>query len=301
MNRKEYEYLLEQQSGLDDLLTMVPEDAVIDRISLQSRRDRVAAKLAAYPAAPRWPAMARLTFGGRPVAVSGGIAIDFANRAVKEFADTVVSVGASLRGSLSDRGRIPNQEKYSLLITGTATGSFGFEIEEDVARSGRTPEGSLVEPAIEQVNTIFKSLSGNDEALAAALRETHPRAIKNMRNFLQILATNDATCALAFKDDTFRFTDVGQVKRSLDRLGPDNINEYDDTLAGIFIGYLPDSRRAEFRSNSTGEVICGKVDTRIRNADLINDHRNQQALVDARVRKVGNGRPHYTFVNYTII
>lgn len=301
MNRKEYEYLLEQQSGLDDLLTMVPEDAVIDRISLQSRRDRVAAKLATYPAPPRWPATARLTFNGRPVAAGGGIAVDFANRAVKEFADTVASVGASLRGSLSDRGPVPHRENYSLLITGTATGSFGFEMEEDVERSRHAPGESPVESAIEQVNAIFKSLSGSDEALAVAISDTHPRAIQNLRDFLNILATNNATCALAFKGDVFRFTDVGQVQRSLNRLGPDSIREYSDEISGAFLGYLPDSRQAEFRNSKTGEVISGKVDLRMRNADAINDHRGQSALLSVRVRKVGSGRPRYTFVNYTII
>ena len=50
MNREEYEYLQEQRAGLNGLLDLVPEDAVADRISLQSRRDRVAAKLAAAPA-----------------------------------------------------------------------------------------------------------------------------------------------------------------------------------------------------------------------------------------------------------
>ena len=55
MNREEYEYLQEQYAGLNGLLDLVPEDAVADRISLQSRRDRVAAKLAAAPAPEQPP------------------------------------------------------------------------------------------------------------------------------------------------------------------------------------------------------------------------------------------------------
>ena len=66
-----------------------------------------------------------------------------------------------------------------------------------------------MEPAIEQISTIFKSLSGSDESLATALSETHPRAIKNLQDFLNILATHEATCVLAFKGDTFWFTDIG--------------------------------------------------------------------------------------------
>ncbi len=37
---------------------------------------------------------------------------------------------AALNGSLSMTGPIPNREQHPLLITGTAIGSFGFELEE---------------------------------------------------------------------------------------------------------------------------------------------------------------------------
>ena len=301
MNRKEYEYLQEQMAGLDDLLEMVPADAVGDRISLQSRRDRVAAKLAECPAPERRPAKARLTFNGHPVAAGGGIAVDFANRAVKEFADAVAAVGASQHGLLGDRGPFPQQENYRLLITGTVAGASGFELEEDIERSEHTAGESPVEAALERVGAIFKSLSGSDETLAAALSEMHPRAIKNLRDFLEVLAANKATCALAFKGDVFRFKDVGQVKRSLNRLGPDSILESDDKLSGVFLGYLPDSRRAEFRNGETGEVISGRIDVQMHNADAINDHLEQPVRLNVRVRRVGEGRPRYTFMDYAAV
>ena len=299
MSKRGYDNLCAQLAGLDELLTMVPDDAVIDRMSLESRRQAVAKQLAAYPAPARWPATARLTFNGKPVAAGWGIAADFGNRAVKEFADTVASVGASLRGTLNDRGPIPNRGNYSLLITGTATGSFGFELEEDIERSRHAPGESPVESAIEQVNAIFKSLSGSDEFLAETIAETHPRAIGNLRGFLKIMADNEATCTLAFKEDVFRFKDVGEVRRGLSRLDPKNIREEQEDLSGWFQGYLPEKREAEFRIDETGDVITGKVNMSRRDADAINEILRQPVRLTTLVRRVWDGHPRYTITGYT--
>lgn len=298
MNKREYEQLRGQIAGLDELLAMVPPEAVIDRMSLESFRAELSERLDAYPAPERWPETARLTFNGMPVSARRGIAADFGNRAVKGFADAVASVGASLHGGLSAKGQIRNRGNYSLMITGTATGSFGFEMEEDIERSRRAPGESPVESAIEQVNTIFKSLSGSDDSLAEAIKDIHPRAIGDLRDFLKLVLDNRATCSLAFRGDVFRFKDVEEVRRSLNRLDPQNIQEEDLILFGSFQGYLPDRRQAEFRQANTGEVILGKVDARVRDADAINEILGRPVEMTAHVRKVGEGRPRYTIMAY---
>ena len=301
MNKREYEQLRGQIAGLDELLAMVPSEAVIDRMSLESLHAELSERLTAYPVPERWPETARLTFNGMPVAAGRGIAADFGNRAVKEFIDAVASVGASLHGGLSAKGPIRNRGNYSLVITGTATGSFGFELEEDIERSQHAPGESPVESAIEQVNTIFKSLSDSDDALAEAIKDVHPRAIGDLRGFLKLVLDNRAVCALAFKGETFRFKDVEEVRRSLNRLDPQNIQEEELVLSGAFQGYLPDRRQAEFRQANTGEVIFGKVDAQVRNADAINEVLNTPVEVAARARRVGEGRPRYTITAYTTI
>ena len=67
------------------------------------------------------------------------------------------------------------------------------------------------------------------------------------------------------------------------RLYPDNINEYDDAFFSIFLSYFPDSRRAEFRKSYNGEVISGKVNVNMCNADAIHDHRGQSVMLNVRV------------------
>lgn len=301
MNRKEYEYLQSQLSGLDELLAMVPDDAVIDRMSLQSRRNRVAAKLVAYPVPARWPATACLTFNGKPVVAEYAIAADFSNRAVNKFADVLATVGASLRGALNSKGPIPNRENYGLLITDVAIGSFGFELEEDLVRSRHAPGESPLESALQQVSTILTSLSGSDDALAEAIADLHPRALNSLRDYLKLMADNHATCALTYNDEVFRFKDESEVRRSLSRLGPQTILEKEQVLTGSFQGYLPEQRRFEFRVDENRDVISGRVDLRTRNLTAINGILHQPARITVRVRKVGEGRPRYTVLGYSSV
>ena len=68
MNRQRYDQLHTELAALSDLLEMVPEEAVIDRISLQKRRLSVEWKLENDPPPQRWPSAARITFNGLPVA-----------------------------------------------------------------------------------------------------------------------------------------------------------------------------------------------------------------------------------------
>ena len=301
MNRKEYEYLQSQLVGLDELLAMVPDDAVIDRMSLQSRRDRVATKLAAYPVPARWPATACLTFNGKPVVAERAIAADFGNRAVKKFAEVVATVGASLRGALNAKGPIPNRENYGLLITDVATGSFGFELEEDATGNRHAPGESPLEAALHQVSAVLKSLSGSDDALAEAIADLHPRALDSLRDYLKLMADNHATCALAYNDEVFPFKDESEIKRGLSRLGSQTILEKEQILTGAFRGCLPGQRRFEFRDDETGAVIAGRVDLRIRDLDAINSILRQPARITVRVRKVGEGHPRYTVLDYAAV
>lgn len=61
--------------------------------------------------------------------------------------------------------------------------------------------------------------------LADIASETDPRALDKVRNFLRVLADNGAVCALQYGGQGVRFTDVGQVSRSLARLEADNLHE----------------------------------------------------------------------------
>ena len=293
MNNEDRQHLLAERTFLQRLLAKTPATARLTRMSDEARLRKVEAQLAALPADERTPARARLTFDGVPVIRSHGIFADFGMKAVSSFTEAVASVAASLSAPLAAMGPIPNRDQNQLLITSTAVGSFGFELEEYRAEQLALEEASPVATALERTQALLQSTLGNDDDLADIASETDPRALDKVRTFLKVLADNSAVCALQYGGSGVRFTDVGQVIRSLARLAADNLHESEEQLRGEFVGVLPNSRSFEFRLASDGQIIRGKVSPRVQNVDAINDHLHSAVQIDVTRTQVGNGRPRY--------
>lgn len=293
MNNEDRQHLLAERTFLQRLLAKTPATARLTRMSDEARLRKVEAQLAALPADERTPARARLTFDGVPVIRSHGIFADFGMKAVSSFTEAVASVAASLSAPLAAMGPIPNRDQNQLLITSTAVGSFGFELEEYRAEQLALEEASPVATALERTQALLQSTLGNDDDLADIASETDPRALDKVRTFLKVLADNSAVCALQYGGSGVRFTDVGQVSRSLARLAADNLHESEEQLRGVFVGVLPNSRSFEFRLASDGQIIRGKVSPRVQNVDAINDHLHSAVRIDVTRTQVGNGRPRY--------
>lgn len=293
MNNEDRQHLLAERTFLQRLLAKTPAKARLTRMSDEARLRKVEAQLAALPADERTPARARLTFDGAPVIRSHGIFADFGMKAVSSFTEAVASVAASLSAPLAAMGPIPNRDQNQLLITSTAVGSFGFELEEYRAEQLALEEASPVATALERTQALLQSTLGNDDDLADIASETDPRALDKVRTFLKVLADNSAVCALQYGGSGVRFTDVGQVSRSLARLAADNLHESEEQLRGEFVGVLPNSRSFEFRLASDGQIIRGKVSPRVQNVDAINDYLHSAVQIDVTRTQVGNGRPRY--------
>jgi hypothetical protein len=271
---------------------------VLDRGSLTARLEEVEHLLAEANINEREPARAQLTFNGRPVVGSYGIFADFGMKAVSGFTEAVAAVAATLAGPLFAKGPIPNRDQNQLLITNTALGSFGFELEE--YRSGKLPfdEQSMLELALERTQSLLQgTINADDELLADAATELDQRALDKVRAFVKTLADNDAVCALQFRNRAFRFSDMGQVNRSLERLSQDNLREVEQFLEGEFEGVLPNKRRTfEFKVNGQDEVIVGKISPAVANLDEINAHLYKATRIKVMTTRVGNGRPRYVLL-----
>jgi hypothetical protein len=298
MNTQERHQLLAEKTSLERILASLPESSVIDRMSLEARKAQVEEALAASPTPAREPARARLTFRGKPIVGNHGMFAEFGAKAISAFTDAVAAIGASQTTALGTRGALPNREEYQLLITGTAVGSFGFELEE--APKGKTisPDLSLVAHAIEQTRTIMEASIGTDDDLTEAIADADPRAVEALRGFLQALADQEAICALEFKDEVFRFADVGQVRRSEGRLRQDNIHEEGKRLSGQFLGVLPHRRTFEFKVSEGEEIITGKVGKDIEDAAAINHILERSLAIQVHAKRAGSGRPKYTLLSY---
>ena len=294
MIRHDFVQLLGERTALQRMIESTPIDDVLDRGSLTARLEEIEFQISEAKVIEREPARARITFNGRPVVGSYGIFADFGTKIVGAFNEAVTSVAASLSGGLAAKGPIPNREQNQLLITNTAFGSFGFDLEEYRSGQSMTDEKSVLDLAIERTQRLLQgTIDTDDELLADTASELDQRALDKVRAFISTLAENEAVCALQYRNQLFRFNDVGQVRRSLERIGSDNLREDEQTFCGEFQGVLPRRRTFEFKIAGTDQVIVGKVAPVIEDVDLINKHLHKQVEIRAMVTRVGGGHPRY--------
>jgi hypothetical protein len=295
MTRQQRTDLQAQQRFLRERLQAIPPAALLTRNSIVDRIEALDEELAALPLHMREPARARLTFDGRPVVGSHGVVADFGAEAVARFNEAVTAAAASVRAPLAAMGPIPGRERNQLLITGTAVGSFGFELEEAARDELPLDEVTPVALALERTQRLLRDAAeADDERLADSASELDPRALAKVREFVGWLADNDAVCALEVGDEQFRFTDPGQVRRSVERLSADNLKEHEDSLDVVFEGVLPLRRTFQFRVGDN--VLFGKVGPAIADPQRINLLLNRPLRVQLLVTQVGEGRPRYTLI-----
>lgn len=298
MNRHEQTTLRAEERFLANQIARLPAaGSTLTRRSLQRRLDGIQARLAEEAVDATEPAKSRLTFRGRPVRGTHGIAADFGVAATKAFADAVSAVAASFAGPLAAVGRIPNREQNQLLITGTALGSFGFEFEE-----ARRPELPLLhaESALSQALTttvrLFENTTRSDDELADSIAEIDPRALEKVKTFLAILADNEAACAVETETASFRFLDSNQVSQSALRLSNDNVREDQVIVNGYFAGVLPNHRNFEFQADNEPDVFYGKIAPSVADPyGLAANVRQRYTAIFARTR-VGDGAPRYVLL-----
>jgi hypothetical protein len=298
MTYEEYISISSEIKELVSLLAEIPEESAIERIGLESRLKAAHAAIAGLPEY-QLVHKARLTFRGKPVFGSHGIAADFATKAAGAFTDAVTAIAAGLVENLHYMGPIPDKQKNQLLITGTAIGSFGFEFElpQNPNPMGKLyPEESKAENALDKVQELFRlAAEGNDDEIAELVAEIHPRAVKKAADFLNYISQQEAWCRLEFKERSFKFEGIEQLKASAERLREDNIHERADTYIGELQGVLPSSRNFEFKPSDQQQVIKGKVGHEIEDADVLNrDFLHKSVSIHLHVIQVGQGRPRYT-------
>lgn len=289
---------------LESILRGIPEEDVIERSAFEERLESARNLLTRFLAMPQ-PEKLRLTFRGRPVAGSHGIAADFGTKAAGAFADAFAAVVAGLNESLRYMGPIPDKARNQLLITGTAVGSFGFEFELPVVAQKQDlfPEAAKTEEALERMQALLDvSASGSDDQVTELVDAIHPRAVKKISEFLNFLSQQDAWCGLEFRNNYFRYQNIAQIQHSVERLKEENIHEWDETFLGEFQGVLPNSRTFEFKIAQEKQVLKGKLDIAIQDPDVLNrEWLHKLVEVRLHVIQVGQGRPKYTLLDMDAI
>lgn len=296
MTHSDVAFLLGEKTELMRMLAETPEDDVLDRASLEARLAEVESAIAELGADRRVPARVRLTFKGKPVIGSHGVFAEFGAKAVSGFAESVTAMAASLSAPLAATGPIPGRDQHQLLITSTALGSFGFELEEHLTGQLSLDEETPVARALVQTQQVLRGTQGTDDELADSAFEADRRALDKVRGFLQTLADSEATCTVEYGESVVRFTDVGQVRTSVERLSQEYLREDTEELRGTLQGVLPAGRIFEFKVADTEQTIRGKVAPAIAVPASLNQQLLRPVRIKVMVTRVGSGRPRYMLV-----
>lgn len=285
---------------LERILANLDDDAVIERIGYEYRLKKLKKYLEQLEHTVPKKTL-NLTFRGEPVVGSQAVRASFASKATDLFSDAYDMVVAALNGSLIDAisGPIVDREKYELLLSDVAVGSFGFQFQLPQTENELAEERPITERAILQIEKILKTATQkNDEDIADLIDTVPPRAIKKIYSFLEQLEKNKAWCGLSFESNTFQFKDFKQLQFAAKQLKEDNILEKVETFTGALKGFLPSSKVFEFAVAETGEVIKGKVDRQIEHPELLNTQwLNKAAEITCKLIAVGKGKPRYTLIS----
>lgn len=287
--------LLSEASELRRLIATTPDENVIERLSLQRRLE--AAEFALARAEDERDSLkTRLTFTGSQVVGRHGIYAEFGAKAAAAFSDAFAVVLAAMRDRLSDMGPIPSKSRNQLLITGTAVGSFGFEFELPSRQGDLFSDSDESEDAVEKIQKLFYLTSkGSDDEIADIVSEIHPRAVKKIASFLDLMDSNNTVCRIEFKDRSVSFENIDDLRNSKSRISDENIREETNFFYGRLQGVLPQKRRFELEISDTGEVIEGKIAPAIIDPDALNrEFLHKSVKMSLSVVRVGQGKPRYT-------
>ena len=279
---KYYQSLLSEKNTLEKLIAETPEDEVIDLLSLQSRLTNINDKLKSMPSLEVEPARIKLTFRGKPVVKSHGIFAEFGTDILGKFNDMIAKL-------------MPSKSTDRMLITSTAQGSFGFELEEYLAPENNNAPSPVLAQALEQSHLLLSGLLKSDEELADITEGMDKKTISAVKSFLDKLATEEAICTFNFQEKVFKFDHVGQVKSCSERLSVENIKQEENiSIIGEFLGILPNKRTFEFKIGN--DVISGKISTTILNPEKINSLLNKSVEIKVTKTTVGSGKPRYMMI-----
>lgn len=196
---------------------------------------------------------------------------------------------------------IPGRKKGQPVITGTASGSFGFELELPPAgqesATGEVPDTD-VKAAVQKIQELLiLATEGSDDDLSEMADEMHPRAVRKVGEFLELLRLNEARFGLAFRKRRIRFASDNQLNNTITRLAAHNVHEETEDVSGLLSGILPASKLFQLNRHADWTEIEGRISSEIRDTyELARQHTGREATARIRSVRVGEGNPRYTLM-----
>lgn len=300
MNYKEYIFTASEITQLEHMLSTMPDDMRVERIGLEYRLRKARERLEGVPVPPK-PKSVYASFQGEPVLDGVGMDANFAGKATTALSESTAITTAGVTGELQDTGAIPRRDLGRLVLSGVTRGSFRLEIELPPPTADGRHRGQIDNPAeeaVELIQTLLESsLTGTDEELASLTDQMHPRAVRKVAEFLEILRTHRAQVAIGFNGREVALRDRGEVQKAVDRLSEQNIRDETSTLDGTLIGIVPAKRFFEFGTLSISGSIEGRIGQEINDPYRVAArYANQRIRAKIRRIQVGEGQPKFTLL-----
>ena len=240
-------------------------------------------------------------FRGKPVYGESGIDANFSARAMKLLVDAIAMAAAGSAGILESAGAVPGRKEGQPVITGTASGSFGFELELPFTEQD-TSEGpnhnSYVKEAVQKIqDLLILSRDGSDDDLSQLADDIHPRAVRKLGEFLELVRFNEARFGLDFRNRRFRVTADSQLEDTIKRIANRNVIEETNDTSGIMIGVLPATKRFQLNRLTDRTEIEGRIAPEAGDPyELTQQYTGREVSARIRAVRVGRGNPRYTLL-----
>jgi hypothetical protein len=218
------------------------------RLMWESRLADIEDRIAALHSARSNHASVALIFDGLPVIGTTDIRLDFAAEALDSYQRIIsLELAARVSAGLSQRGPLPGANRSRLFIRDLARGSMGFILEEITTEQDEMLSTALKD-AVEGTTQLLSSLSeAADEAFGSMLEATHPRVVGAVQRFAKVLHEAHASTRILGDDYRVSLT-ADDVGRLMQRLSDVEVSEVVESIYGILLGILPESRQFELKS-----------------------------------------------------
>ena len=160
------------------------------------------------------------------------------------------------------------------------------------------PPVSIAERAVAMIQDLLQgTLDGADDELAELAGRLHPRAVKKVAEFVEIVKNNGAQVAIGLNGREVALRNPDEVNQAMRRLSTRNIVEATTTMTGILIGMIPSRSSFEFRERNTDEPIQGRVGHELEFPyRMAATYTNREVIIEIRRVQVGQSQPRYTLL-----
>lgn len=245
-------------SSVDKLLQQAIEYGdPIGKLQFSKRKQLLETEFAQLVESPEKTASIALYFGGEPVIGSRGISLEFAGNALEQFQELVSRTFAkSELGNLGERGPIPLKQSTKLMVTEIARGSFGFVLDEFSDQMEMLD--TKLKITVEEVATLLeRTASPNELEFEEVLETLDVRTLIALRDFFINLDSNKATFRLVEEKADYTLDELS-IHRARQRTEAISIEEAEDIVTGVLVGFLPEHRKFEVKPDD-GPLIYGSV------------------------------------------